>query len=505
MTACAGSGVAIAVAGMKDCRRALSSSRGLYSKDSMHSTPSTPSNVRLPPVSRRPSSLLPAGQAVSCEPSRPLLSLLARLGGVLAVLGAVLLYRTPLLLSIRTPVMTFVTLGIVLGLSLELRALGRDSMRRWPTRFMVALWVLCLALVLAIEGRFRLAKGRVLAASPAELQAVGAHLVVGFRSLDELYRLSDQETVAGVYISRRNLQRIDPVELHRALARIQGERRARHQPPLLVTADQEGGVVSHLSPTLTRLPGLGTLIDRGVATPVKILDYAHVHGRELASLGVNINFAPVVDLRLHVERALDRYTNIEARSISGDPALVAAVAGPYCEGLASEGIACTLKHFPGIGRVREDTHYFAGHLQLDRRMLEQQDFWPFRQLVRSAPPSTLMMLSHTIVDAVDERLPASMSASVVDGLLRQEWGFDGVLITDDLSMFPISLGPGVGEASVRALASGVDLLLLSYDPDLYYVAVDELLSRSQEIPAERLANSERRVRALQRWLTNEGS
>ncbi len=431
--------------------------------------------------------------------------MLARLAPGLASLVAVLLYRTPLLVSIRTPVAIVVGIGIVIGLALELRALGRDCVRRGSTLLMVALWGLCLALALGIEGRFRLAKARVLAASPAELQALGAHLVVGFRSLDELYRLTDQETVAGVYVSRRNLQSIDPVELSRALARIQEERRARHLPPLLVSADQEGGVVSHLSPTLTRLPSLGSLVDREAATPTEIRDYARVHGRELASLGININFAPVVDLRVHVDRAFDRYTKIEARSIAEDPMLVAAVAGPYCQALASEGIACTLKHFPGIGRVREDTHYFAGHLQLDRRALEEQDFWPFRQLVRAGRPSTLMMLSHTIVDAVDERSPASMSAPVVDGLLRQEWGFDGVLITDDLSMFPISLGPGVGEASVRALASGVDLLLISYDPDLYYEAVDELLSRSQEIPVQRLASSERRLRDLQRWLTSVGS
>jgi len=429
----------------------------------------------------------------------------ARAGLGLGALAAVLLYRTPLLVSIRTPVALVVGVGIVLGLGLELRSLRRSSARRWPELLRVLLWGLCLASALGIEGRFRLVKARVLAASPEQLEDLGAHFVVGFRSLDELYRLTDQGTVAGVYVSRRNLQTIDAAELSHALARIQEERRARHQPPLLVTADQEGGVVSHLSPPLTRLPSLGSLVDREAATPAEIRDYARVHGRELVSLGVNINFAPVVDLRVHVERAFDRYTKIEARSIAEDPALVAAVAGPYCEGLGSEGVACTLKHFPGIGRVLEDTHYFAGHLRVSRRSLEEQDFWPFRQLVRSGSPSTLMMLSHTVVDAIDDRLPASMSAPVVDGLLRQAWGFDGVLITDDLSMFPISLGPGVGEASVRALASGVDLLLISYDPDLYYEAVDELLSRSQEIPQERLASSDRRLRGLQRWLTRPGA
>ncbi|MEZ4384120.1 MAG: glycoside hydrolase family 3 N-terminal domain-containing protein [Nannocystaceae bacterium] len=418
----------------------------------------------------------------------------------LAVLVVALIYRTPLVASLRGLLLGALALTIPLALALEVRALRRRPGR--ARRLLVVAWALLLALFVGIEGRFRVAKARVLAAAPAELQAIGEHIVVGFRNLDELRELARRGGVAGIYVSRRNLESIDPAEIVATLAELQAARRDRGQPPLLVAADQEGGVVSHMSPPLTRLPPLSSLVDprTGRAERAALLDYADTHARELRSLGVNVNFAPVVDLRVAVDRAFDRFTKIEARAISDDPEVVAAVAAPYCEGLRGRRVACTLKHFPGIGRVREDTHYFAGHLESPRGALEGAEWRPFRALTAGSPPSTLVMLSHTIVDALDRDLPASMSTPVVDGLLRREWGYDGVLVTDDLSMFPISLGPGVGEASVRGLAAGVDLLLISYDPDLYYEAVDELLDRWEELPAEPLARSRRRVDALRGWL-----
>ncbi len=430
-----------------------------------------------------------------------LLALLRVSLAVTALLG-VLLYRTALVASLRELLLLSLLVIVPVALLLEARALRRAHARSWPRRISVGVWALALALLVGIEGQFRQAKARVQGAEPAKLRAIGAHFIVGFRNLGELAELAERDAIAGVYVSRRNIRSIDPVELSAALSKLQAARRDRGQPPLLVAADQEGGVVSHLSPPLTRQPSLGSLVDEGKARPRNIKAYADLHGRELLTLGININFAPVVDLRAQVERAFDRYTKIEARAIAEDPKIVGEVASAYCDGLRDRRVACTLKHFPGIGRVREDTHYFAGHLEQSREALETADWRPFKELTEGSRASTLMMLSHTIVDAVDDQLPASMSKPVVDGLLREAWGFEGVLVTDDLSMFPISLGPGVGEASVQALGAGVDLLLISYDPDLYYEAVDVLLDRWDELSPEAMERSERRIQGLQRWLSD---
>ncbi|MCB9700491.1 MAG: glycoside hydrolase family 3 protein [Myxococcales bacterium] len=430
---------------------------------------------------------------------------------VIAALAGVLVYRTALIASLRGWILGALVVGVPLLLGLELRALlrarARAAARVWPRRLLVGLWALCAALLAITEGGFRLTRAAVLGADPERLAEIGAHIVVGFRDPEDLRDLVERDAIAGVYVSRRNITELGALTVARVLADLQARRRERGMPPLLVAADQEGGVVSHLSPPLTRMPPLSSLVDRTSSERLGELsaaasEYADTHGRELGELGVNLNFAPVVDLRVAVDRAFDRYTRIEARAIASDPALVIAAADGYCAGLRARRVACTLKHFPGIGRVREDTHYFAGHLTATRPELAGGEWRPFRTLAGAGEPSTLMMLSHTIVDAIDPEVPASLSEPVVDGLLRGAWGLDRtVLITDDLSMFPISLGPGgVGGASVDALAAGVDLLLISYDPDLYYEAAAELLDLWETLPRDRIVRARRRIGGLQGWI-----
>ncbi|MEZ4448006.1 MAG: glycoside hydrolase family 3 N-terminal domain-containing protein [Nannocystaceae bacterium] len=413
-----------------------------------------------------------------------------------AALVILWLSRTALLTSIRSPVLWALFFGTALGIVVERRG-------PWPKgrlhRVLVVLWALGLAGLVAQEVGFLRTRARVLAAPSADLAAVGEHLVVGYRDLDELRGLVERDAVAGVYVSRRNMIERGYAGVQGDLAELQAIRRGRGRPPLLVAADQEGGIVSHLSPPLTRLPALGAIAaDAGIAGPeAAIRGAACVHGRELRALGVTVDFAPVVDLRVDVDRGFDHYSRIQDRAIDRDPALVARVADWYCAGLRAHGVACTLKHFPGLGRVVEDTHFFAGHLREPRDRLEAEDLAPFRALAAEGEATTLIMLSHTLVDAFDPETPASHSDAIVRGLLRDGWGHDGVLITDDLSMFPISLGPGgVGGASERALAAGVDLLLISFDPDLYYEAVDHLLERRATLDAGTLARSVARLRAL---------
>lgn len=415
----------------------------------------------------------------------------------LAALVALGLSRTALLASVRTPVLWALLLGTALGLAAELRApWARGRLRA----LLVVLWGLALAGLAVQEARFARARARVLGAEPAALAAIGEHLVVGYRDFAEVRALVERDAIAGVYLSKRNMSERGRDQVAADVAELQAIRARRGRPPLLIAADQEGGIVSHLSPPLTRLPALGTIADApgpGQSPEEAIRAAACVHGRELRALGVNLNFAPVVDLRLDSDRSFDRYSRIDARAIHRDPAVVREVASWYCAGLRAHRVACTLKHFPGLGRVREDTHFFAGHLGAPRATLDAEELAPFRELAGEREATTLIMLGHTIVDALDRERPASHSAAVVRDLIRDTWRHNGVLITDDLSMFPISLGPGgVGGASERSLAAGVDLLLISFDPDLYYAAVDHLLDPATGVDAAALGRSRRRLAAL---------
>ena len=207
-------------------------------------------------------------------------------------------------------------------------------------------------------------------------------------------------------------------------------------------------------------------------------------------LGVNLNFAPVVDLDFGMRNPNDAFTRISDRAIAADPAVVADVAGWYCDGLAAHGVRCTLKHFPGLGRVFADTHRSEGVLDTPLGDLEKADWVPFRRLLGRA--GSLVMVGHVRLSALDPNHPVSLSRPAITDLLRGAWGYDGLIITDDLCMGAIySRSEGIGRASLRALNAGVDLLLVSWDGEQVYPVLAALLAARADLDA-RDADAKRR-------------
>ncbi len=283
---------------------------------------------------------------------------------------------------------------------------------------------------------------------------------------------------------------------------LQAIRNRQGLPPLLIAADQEGGLVSRLSPPLTRMPPLAEVIaghkdpaDRRAAVQL----YAAAKAQELASLGVNINFAPVVDLNHKVVNPEDRHSRIHERAISTDPAVIADVADTYCAVLHEAGVRCTLKHFPGLGRVFEDTHRDSADLAASLDELAVSDWVPFRRLMQSGEP--LVMLGHVRLTALDPERPVSFSRRVVDGLIRKGWGYGGLLITDDFSMGAVQRSNGgIAAAGIAALKAGVDLILISYDNDQFYFVMQALLAAEREgrLKPEALSRSVERLARMTR-------
>jgi beta-N-acetylhexosaminidase len=195
-------------------------------------------------------------------------------------------------------------------------------------------------------------------------RTLGQHFVVGYSSLDEVVPLAEKGLIAGVYIARHNIAGRTAEALKSEIAGLQERRRIAGLPPLIVAADQEGGIVSHLSPPLTALPALSTFADLPPDIRARRSEeFGCTHGQELAELGVNHDFAPVLDLRPDAGRnRFDFNTLIGQRAISGDPAAVTDVALAYVRGLEAFGVGATVKHFPGLGRVHADTHHFSADL-----------------------------------------------------------------------------------------------------------------------------------------------
>ncbi|WP_432723654.1 hypothetical protein R0381_000872 [Jeongeupia wiesaeckerbachi] len=374
------------------------------------------------------------------------------------------------------------------------------ALRVWQRRS--PLWPLTLALCVAasvLSGswlmRHAWQKQQLFDAPPALAQALGRHFIIGYTDESELRELIRRGLIGGVFVTRRNLQGHDAESLQRMIAGWQTLSRQHGFARLLIATDHEGGIVARMSPPLPSQPALGTLLS-GSDAPARIaMDYGRQQGEGLARLGITLNLAPVVDLDHGVRNPDDRYSKISSRALASSPALVGTAAAAYCAGLAQRHVQCTFKHFPGLGPVYEDTHADGARITTPLATLLQHDLQPFRQLMRNGHSVT--MLAHARLAAVDDSYPASSSPAVVQTLIRQQWGYNGVLMTDDLSMGAARDQAGGLDAAVRrALNAGVDILLVSWDPALYYPLMTALLADhgAGRLDPVALARSDARLR-----------
>jgi beta-N-acetylhexosaminidase len=345
-------------------------------------------------------------------------------------------------------------------------------------KLLVLLWCLPPLAIASAVTIFHMRKHAVLQADGPRAQELGRHFIVGYSSFDEIAAFAAKGLIGGIYVTRHNIGGRSADALRSEIAQLQTIRREAGLPPLIVAADQEGGIVSHLSPPLTPLPALATLAALPpAARSAKAEAYGRIHGRELASLGITLNFAPVVDLlRTEASNPLDFNSLISCRAIAGDPQIVSDIAAAYVRGLEASGVEATVKHFPGLGRVREDTHHFRADLAAPVPELEASDWLPFRQALAH---KAYLMVGHVAITAIDATRAASHSKRVINDLLRKRWGYQGIIITDDLVMGPI-YEHGVCAAVTEALNAGVDLLLVAYDGLQFYRMYHCALSASAD-------------------------
>lgn len=303
-------------------------------------------------------------------------------------------------------------------------------------------------------------------------QALGAHFIVGYDDAKNLRELASKGLIGGIFVTGRNVQGRTAEELRDEIAGLQAVRRAAGLPPLVVATDQEGGTVSRLSPLVERQPSLASLLDADLPDD-ELAQRAHAfgarQGRALADLGITLNFSPVVDLRTgRAPGRWDLHTRIDERAISADPAVTAQVALAYELGLESAGVRGTLKHFPGLAGVTEDTHHFAAELRTPVARLAAHDWKPFQDVSKHSDAA--IMLGHVILAELDAGYPISFSRKIVQRVIRGEWGYQGLLVTDDLTM-GAAYNRGLCDATVHALNAGVDLLLIAFDHDKYFDAM----------------------------------
>lgn len=271
---------------------------------------------------------------------------------------------------------------------------------------------------------------------------------------------------------------------------------------LLIGIDQEGGNVVRMR-SRDGFPRTMSAQASAQAGFDSVTNNAAVIARELADAGVNLNFAPCVDV--NVNPACPVIGKL-GRSFSKDPNEVTKCASLWINEASKQNIISCLKHFPGHGSASGDTH--AGLVDVSSTW-QESELQPYRDLFASGNVD-MVMVAHVINRTLGDDLPASLSPAIVNELLRNQLGFSGVIVTDDLAMGAITNQYGFEEALRLAILAGCDLLCLSnngggYNPDLVPKAVDAIfqLVKSNQIPAESIQSSAQRIRSLKKKINLE--
>lgn len=303
------------------------------------------------------------------------------------------------------------------------------------------------------------------------------------------------EGLASVGLFGRNIA--SPEQLAALTAQLRSER-----DDVLVAIDEEGGDVTRLEVRSgSSFPGnhaLGAVDDTALTR-----DVAAELGRRLAACGVNLNWAPSADVNSNPDNPV-----IGVRSFGADPLLVARHTAAYVEGLQSAGVAACTKHFPGHGDTAVDSHHDVPRIGVDPEVLRARDLAPFRAAI--AAGTRAVMSAHILVPSLDAEYPATLSHRILTGILREELGYDGLIVTDGMEMRAISATYGIERGSVLAIAAGADAICVGgglADDDTVLRLRDALVGavRTGELSEERLADAAARVRALAHWTSLPGA
>ena len=333
-------------------------------------------------------------------------------------------------------------------------------------------------------------------------EKVGQLLIGGFEGTeigDQATRLVQEYQVGGLILYGRNIAGAGQlVTLTNGLKALNGD-----GIPLFLSIDQEGGGVDRMPPEVRRTPGAYCVGQTGSVPAAQ--SYGDVLAAECAAFGLNLDFAPVLDVWSNPGN-----TVIGQRAFSADARTVAGLGPAAARRMMDQGIIPAVKHFPGHGDTAVDSHVGLPVVDKSPEELEETELIPFRAAIQSAGTDgqvPAVMVAHILLTQLDPERPASLSPAVVTGLLREELGFAGAVLTDDLTMGAVTQSYGLGEAAVLAVEAGCDILLVCHGPDSVPAVRTALLeaAASGRITAERLDESVYRILRLKTEyaLTNE--
>lgn len=295
--------------------------------------------------------------------------------------------------------------------------------------------------------------------------------------------------VGGFILFKKNIQ--DSAQLSNLLNSLKASNASANKVPLFLSVDEEGGRVSRLPDEFRKIPSnkvIGKKDDSALSYKV-----GAILGKELNAFGFNMDFAPVLDIDSNPKNPV-----IGDRSFGNTSELVSGLGVETMKGIQSQNIISVVKHFPGHGDTSVDSHVGLPKVNHDLERLMSFELVPFKKAIENGADT--VMIAHILLPKLDSKNPASMSKAVITDLLRTKMNFNGVVITDDITMGAITKNFDIGAAAVKSIQAGGDIVLVCHGFDKQETVIKALLEavQSGQISAERLEESVYRILELKR-------
>lgn len=300
-------------------------------------------------------------------------------------------------------------------------------------------------------------------------ELIGQHMLIGVSGAtltNEEKKFIVDNNISGVVLFARNC--IEPKQIRDLCAEIQSLRhKMKDKAPLFIGIDMEGGRVHRLKPPFTQWPALKKIGD--LDAPTVAFHFTQRMGTELLSVGINLDFAPCIDVYTNPEN-----TVIGDRAVSTDPYQVEKMASALVRGYIKSGVLSCAKHFPGHGHTIIDSHEELPIEDADINRLNEVELVPFRKALRSRVD--MVMTAHILFKNVDPKWPVTLSEIFLKKMMRDELKYKGLIITDDLDMKAMAKHYDKDQIPIRAMQAGADLLLYCNEPESPPVAIEGLMS-----------------------------
>lgn len=297
-------------------------------------------------------------------------------------------------------------------------------------------------------------------------EKIGQLVIVGLddKSMDSnVERLIHEYKVGGFILFKRNISSAD--QTIALLNQIKQLNTKSNPIPLFLSVDEEGGRVSRMPDEFIKLP---TNLEIGtINNPVFAGKIGSLIAEEISSLGFNMNFAPVLDINSNPDNPV-----IGNRSYSSDLSIVSNLGVQAVQAISQKNVIPVVKHFPGHGDTTVDSHVGLPVITRSLEELQKFELQPFSYAIEQG--AEVVMVSHLLLPEIDADFPASMSSVLIDDVLRRQMGFDGVIVTDDMTMGTIETNFGIGEAVVQSILAGSDIVLICHEYNKEIAAIEAL-------------------------------